>query len=170
MEPACLLTLGATGAAAYTDVRTGKVFNKLTYPALAAGLLLHLLPALGGRGLGFALGGIAAGAGVLLVPFLVGEFRRTPAVGGGDVKLLAVVGAFLGPRAAFHVLFYTCLVGMVWVVVLVAWRATDRSTEARPPMKLPFAVCIAAGVVWWLLAQQGPGAWPMGLELVACSP
>ena len=167
MEPATLITLGATSAAAYTDVRTGKVFNKLTYPALVAGCLLHALPLVGSRGLAFALGGVVAGAGVLLIPFLVGELRRVPAVGGGDVKLMAVVGAFLGPRAAFHVLFYTCLVGLVWVVALVAWRVTDTQRD-HPPMKLPFAVCIAVGVLWWLLAGHARAhGWPMGLELIA---
>ena len=85
------LALLATALAAAIDHRTGLIPNWLTLPALAAGLA--------GHGIVGGVGGLAASlVGALacaLVPWLL--FRKG-ALGGGDVKLFAALGALLGLR------------------------------------------------------------------------
>ena len=92
--------------AAITDWRKRKIYNWLTYPAVLVGLALHTIT--------FGLHGFAAGVvtaviviiiGLIILPF--GWF------GGGDIKLLAAIGATLGPAALFEIFFYSVLVGFV---------------------------------------------------------
>lgn len=78
-----------TAVAAVSDLRTRRLPNWLTVPAFAAGVVAHT--AMNGLpGLGFALLGFATGFGILLVLWLTGGG------GGGDVKLMGALGAWLG--------------------------------------------------------------------------
>ncbi|MFV1959997.1 MAG: prepilin peptidase, partial [Planctomycetota bacterium] len=79
------------GLAVWTDVRDGKVYNRLTYPAALLGLVLNATVRPPGVGLGQASLGLAVGFIPLFLAFAVGG------LGGGDVKLMGAVGAFLGP-------------------------------------------------------------------------
>ncbi len=79
-----------TAAAAVIDLRQHRIPNYLTVPAAVLGLLFHtFMPA--GEGVLYSLGGFAIGFGLLLLPWLLGGG------GMGDVKLLAALGAWLGP-------------------------------------------------------------------------
>ena len=74
---------------AYTDGTRSKIYNKVTFPAMLAGLLLHGV--FGGlSGLGWSLLGWAVGMGIQWIPFMLGLAKA------GDVKLLAGVGALKG--------------------------------------------------------------------------
>lgn len=77
------------GVAAVSDLRTRRLPNWLTVPAFAAAVLAHtVVNGLGG--LGFAMAGFATGFSILLVLWLIGGG------GGGDVKLMGALGAWLG--------------------------------------------------------------------------
>lgn len=84
--------------------------DALSLGGLGAGLALSLLP-------GFptplvALLGAALGFGVLLAVGVLGEWAfRKPAMGGGDMKMMAMVGAFLGPAGAMLTIFLGALAG-----------------------------------------------------------
>jgi prepilin peptidase CpaA len=78
-----------TLVAAVIDVRTRRIPNWFTVPVLAGGLIFHAVTA-GWGGLLTALGGFVTGFGILLVLWLMGGG------GGGDVKLMGAVGAWLG--------------------------------------------------------------------------
>ena len=108
--PALLLCccLAFAGVAAALDVRTGLIPNTLTLGGLGVGLVLHVAVHL----VDLASNGVvsAALAGVLnaflgvvtcgLAPYLL---FRVDAIGGGDVKLLAAVGAFVGPMLGLEI-------------------------------------------------------------------
>ena len=115
------------------DLRTGKVHNWLTYPAIAAGFLLHAGFGLAYGGLpGLADGVIASGAGFLLgfVPFLV--LFALIGTGGGDVKLMGAVGAI---AANAWVVIATAAYGLLlcWLAAVVVMISTGRvrTTIAR---------------------------------------
>lgn len=110
-------------AAAWSDLRYQRIPNPLVFPGALLALVLHtVLPAGNGflsdlpGGLGFlgALKGLALGLLAWLPFYLLGAMRA------GDVKLLAMVGAFLGPTEIWWALFFTLLAGgaLAFIVAL----------------------------------------------------
>jgi len=144
--------------AAQADVRTRKIPNRITFPAMLLALATHA--ALGGQqGLMASLAGLAVA--LALIP---GWLMRW--MGAGDVKLMAAAGAWLGwPQAAIALLATLVAGGVISVIVAarrrVLWTAvqgaalTGISTLARavspgpPPIttgiRFPFALAVLAG-------------------------
>jgi prepilin peptidase CpaA len=84
-----IIAVAVATAAAVVDHRRGTIPNSLTLPAIAFAVLGY--GAVGGfQAAGLSLGGAAVTA---LLPWLL---HRAGAVGGGDVKVLAAIGALLG--------------------------------------------------------------------------
>ncbi len=90
--------------AGYIDWRTFKIPNIITIPA-AVGALAYYGVGYGVSGLGFSLAGFGTGMLLLIIPYLAGG------MGGGDVKLLAMTGAFLGAKAVFIAFLFIAIVG-----------------------------------------------------------
>ncbi len=103
---------GFTTAAAISDLRTRRLPNWLTVPAFAAAVLTHT--AVNGlAGLGFSLLGFATGFGILLVLWLIGGS------GGGDVKLMGALGAWLGVSLTLTVFILSTLLAAVATAAVV---------------------------------------------------
>lgn len=151
----------ALAVSVVTDLKQRVIYNWVTFPAMLLGLGLAALER-GWPGLGWALVGLFLGGGLLLVPYIMGG------MGGGDVKLLAALGALGGPVFAVKVTLYACLAGGAASLAIMAatgnlaagarflWQALAHVVHLgqgppRPePLGLPgvpFAVCIAAGAV-----------------------
>jgi leader peptidase (prepilin peptidase)/N-methyltransferase len=76
------------------------------------GLLLAIAP--GGVTLTQSVVGAIVGFGLLYLAGLLGEWwLKKPAMGGGDIKMMAMVGAFLGPIGAILAIFLGALVGSI---------------------------------------------------------
>jgi len=126
-----VLVAAFTGAAMVLDLRTRRLPNWLTVSGLTTGLGFHLVTE-GWPGLQQSLSGLAIGLGALLVLWLLGGG------GGGDVKLMGAVGAWLGPALTVIVLV---LSGMLTVLghlgLLVAGRVQSPAERvdggAEPP-------------------------------------
>lgn len=97
-------------AIALIDARHYLIPDALSLGGLGAGLALSVLPGVP-TPLVAALGALL-GFGVLFVVGVVGEWAfRKPAMGGGDMKMMAMVGAFLGPAGAMLTIFLGALAG-----------------------------------------------------------
>ena len=97
---------------ALTDARTYIIPDEFTVGGAVMGLLLSFAP--GGLGIGRALLGAAVGFGLLYLAGMLGEWwLDKPAMGGGDIKMMAMVGAFLGPIGAILTIFLGALVGSI---------------------------------------------------------
>lgn len=112
--------LALVAGAAILDLRTRRIPNVLTVPALALALVLR-----GITGVDPFLGGLmAAGLAFLLcLPvFALGG------LGGGDVKLLTAVGAFLGMDRLWGALAVTAIAGGVFALVTILLRRRLKET------------------------------------------
>jgi prepilin peptidase CpaA len=106
--------------AAYIDWKDHRVPNWITFTGFAAGLVFHLLP--GGSGIGFALLGALVGLLTLIVPYALNG------MGAGDVKLMAAVGAWVGPAITIQAFVWIAIVGGVMGIggVLLNGRSRER--------------------------------------------
>ncbi|MDY7000943.1 MAG: A24 family peptidase [Thermodesulfobacteriota bacterium] len=113
-----LLLCGVLMVAAVTDIRGQRIPNLLTFPAMILAFSYHGMTQ-GPDGLLFSLTGFGLGLGVMLIPYFAGV------MGPGDVKLMAVVGAFLGASGAFNAFLLTSLFGGLYALtVLLAHFST----------------------------------------------
>lgn len=121
--------------------------DKLTLPGIALGLVAQwLLPS---GSLVAGLRGALVGAGLLLAIAGAWELLRgVEGMGLGDVKMLAMVGAFLGAGGVLLTLVLGTLAGSVVGLALVARRGTDLQAQ------LPFGVFLAAGGLVALFAGE----------------
>jgi len=95
---------------ALTDARTYIIPDQFTWGGLVMGLLLSLAPG-GISPLQSALGA-ALGFGLLYgIAVLGAAIFRKEAMGGGDIKMMAMVGAFLGPPGVLLTVFLGALFG-----------------------------------------------------------
>jgi prepilin peptidase CpaA len=156
------LIIGAL--ACLTDLRSARIPNVLTFTAVAAGILFHGL-APSGSGLPAALLGLAAGLLVFFPIFALG------AMGAGDVKLMAALGAWIGWQPVLQVALVGAIAGGVLAVALAMWRGYLRTAltniaalvrfwaiegikplpaltlEAGTGLRLPYALPIMVGLV-----------------------
>jgi len=129
---ATVLLLGLLGIAAATDVARHKIYNWTTYPGIVAALALNgagsvlvkvtdldpdwAADSLGWIGVGPSVFGFFACGLVLLVCYVLFN------VGGGDVKLMAMLGAFLGPDRGIEAMLWTFVLGGAMALVVLVWR------------------------------------------------
>lgn len=139
-----LVFVGVVVSLAAADLTRGLLPNALTAPATAAGLALSALADPGGWW-AYPAGALAVGGGLLVV-----AVASQGGMGMGDVKMGAMLGAFLGPYAALAVFLGACS-GAAVGVSLVAIGALDRGAG------LPFGVFMAFGALVSLFF--GPEIW-----------
>lgn len=108
----------------YTDLRNRRIYNVVVIPAALTGIIVHLLFS-GLEGCLFSLKGLAAGMGLLFIPFAMGGF------GAGDVKLMGAIGALKGPVFVVKAFLATGLIGGILAVLVLIKRKKLLSTLKR---------------------------------------
>ena len=106
--------------AAVTDLAVRKIPNVLILSGLLLAMILHLLTGQRWAPVSQWLAGVTAGFLLFLPLYLL------RGMAAGDVKLMAMVGAFVGPQAALHIAVLTYLIGGVMAVLALLgssrWR------------------------------------------------
>jgi prepilin peptidase CpaA len=169
--PAAATAVALLGAG--FDIKSRRIPNLITGPALLAGLLLHLSLD-GWRGL---LTSLSAGLICGLI-FLI--FYMAGGMGAGDVKLITAVGCLAGLSNAAYLLILTSLAGGVMGVAFALMRGRLKQTLLnvgaladhhkqhgltphpehnvlnQSTLRLPYGVAIAAGstITFYLLGIQ----------------
>jgi leader peptidase (prepilin peptidase)/N-methyltransferase len=135
-----LLLLSSCIALLAIDAEFQLLPDAITLPGTAIGLALAAFP--GGRSFLSALLGAAIGAGALwLVRFVYEKLQGVEGMGLGDVKMLGMVGAFLGPWGVLLTVLLGSVAGSVIGLAMLAIRRGDMKT------RLPFGVFLALGAM-----------------------
>src|SRR4029079_9951931 len=129
--------------------------NAITLPGIAIGLALS---AFAPPGLQNALIGAALGAGVLYA-IATGYYlvRKEEGMGMGDVKMLAMIGAFLGWQAVMLTLVLSSFAGALTGLVLVV------TSRGNMRYALPFGTFLALGALVAMLSGDAIVGWYLGM-------
>lgn len=177
LDPRTGVLMALLIAAAVIDWKTLRIPNWLTLGGIVTAFVVNAVAAASPwSGLGSATAGLAVGLLLLLPLWLV------RILGAGDVKLMAMVGAFVGPWAALNSTLYAAIAGGI-VALLVALskgslgrlvqnvhfllsvvltpaggmlRNSGNSTSTGMPSigRLPYGICICLGSAAYLIARQ----------------
>jgi leader peptidase (prepilin peptidase)/N-methyltransferase len=137
------------------DLEHHLLLDVITLPGIVVGLAFSLLLP---PGIQSAIIGVLVGGGVL---WLIGEayyrYAGEEGMGGGDVKMLAMIGAFLGWKLAVLTLVFSSLAGSLVGLLVIATR--------RGGMKyaLPYGTFLAIGALVASLFGDQIVAWYTGL-------
>lgn len=110
-------------ACAAIDWDKGIIPNRITYPGIILGLSLSYLTV----GLPSAFLGALLFGGIFFLAAIISR----GGMGGGDVKLALLIGAFTGLQGAALAFILTSLIGGVWAVYLLLSRKAGRKTAIR---------------------------------------
>lgn len=102
-------------SAVYTDLRYGKIYNKITMPCIAIGIALSTISG-GGTGLLSSLAAVVLVLGIYLM------LASLAGIGGGDIKLLMAVGALMGVHFVGWSMLMTAVIGGLMALALMARR------------------------------------------------
>ncbi|MCK8827969.1 prepilin peptidase [Natroniella acetigena] len=127
--------------ASVIDFKQQIIPNQINYFGIGAGLIFSVL--FNHISLFSSLLGIVAAGGVLLLLAVV-----SGGMGMGDVKFLAMIGSFLGPRLALYSLFVGSLLGSVVLLPLMIAGIKDRKD------RIPFGPLITLGAVMVILGGE----------------
>lgn len=153
--------------AAWCDARFGRIPNELVFSGIAIALVQNAVAPLHGGGLLWSLAGLGVGLALLL------PFYLLRAMGAGDVKLMAMAGAFLGFPDALYAGLASFVAGGLLSLILLAKNGGLRTglvnllalargrldglrlgAGAASAGTLPYGVAIAAGTIGYLVARQ----------------
>jgi leader peptidase (prepilin peptidase)/N-methyltransferase len=131
--------------------------NAITVPGIVVGVFFSLfLP----PGLMASLAGVALGGGLLwLIAEVWMRLRGVEAMGFGDVKMLAMIGAFLGLKLVILTFVLSSLIGGVVGAIVIASRRGELSTAVPFGTMLAAAALVASlrgdEIVRWYLSIYG---------------
>ena len=164
MSASQYIAIGIALIACVTDVRSRRIPNVLTFGGALAGVAFHAMNG-GLTGSLQSITGWAAGVAVFFLPFALGG------MGAGDVKLVAALGAWLGPADTVTLAIHSVLIaGVAAVLVSIRhaylrqalanvarllhyWRAAglrplaEVSLDSGKGPRLAYAVPVFAGLV-----------------------
>jgi prepilin peptidase CpaA len=143
-----VMTIGLSASA--FDVTTKRIPNALTFTAAVCALVFHV--ATGGLpGLGSSALGLAAGLAIFFPIFALGG------MGAGDVKLLACLGAWLGPLDVLRTGVFGAIAGGVVAMVVMVLRGYARQALTNIWFLLSHWRVVGVGPVSELTLEHGRG-------------
>lgn len=148
--PFYLALVSSLIALTFIDLDHQIIPDEITLPGIPIGLIAGALfvqdPFLRGNLLGLKASAIGSAAGFGLF-YLVAVLSRG-GMGGGDIKLMAMLGAFMGWKSVLLTTFAGSLLGSVLGIFLMAFKGKGRKT------KIPFGPFLAAGALITLFWGQ----------------
>ena len=140
----------------FIDLEHQIIPDIISLPGIAAGLIASIfIPAIS---IVDSIAGILVGGGTLLaVAWGYYLFTKREGMGGGDVKLLAMIGAFLGWKCIPLVIFLSAAAGSIIGIIIIALNHGNRRSA------IPYGPFLAAGAVTYLFAGEKLMQWYINL-------
>ena len=104
------------------------------------------------------LGILLGGGSLLLVAYSYQRLTGKEGMGGGDIKLLAMMGAFLGWKAVPFIIFASSLIGSLIGVSIMFFQKKDSK------LAIPFGPYLAFGAVLYIFYGKPLIRWYLGLS------
>jgi prepilin peptidase CpaA len=128
----CAVLVPGILLASWIDYSQRRVPNWLNLALIVAGFAVQVFYS-GAAGLTTGALGLLTGFGLLIVPWLM------HGMGAGDVKLMAAIGVWLGPKLTFYSFALGAVIGGLAAVVMIV--STGRLQMACANMSLILAKC-----------------------------
>ena len=129
----------------------------ISLPGVGIGLLASLvLPHL--KFLNSLTGVLLGGGSLFLVATLYQWFFKREGMGGGDVKLLAMVGAFLGWKAVILTILFSSFIGSITGIIFIAVKGRDLKYA------IPFGPFLSLGAVLSLFLGEEIVRWYLSIH------
>ncbi|MBU8932409.1 MAG: prepilin peptidase [candidate division Zixibacteria bacterium] len=138
--------------------------DSITLPGMIVGLAVSMRP--DGIGILSAIIGLVAGGGSLYLVALLGDWLfKKESMGGGDIKMAGMLGAFLGWQKVIFVFFGSAAIGLVVSLAVMCFSSRLRETRM-----IPFGPFLASAAVvaiifgdriihWYLVTVVGVTPW-----------
>jgi leader peptidase (prepilin peptidase)/N-methyltransferase len=167
---AVMLKFGATPSAAlmfvfiaalivitFIDIDTQRIFDIITLPGILLGIAASFfLPHISFRD---ALIGMLAGGGILYaIAWAYLTLKKREGMGGGDIKLLAMIGAFIGWQGVVMTIFIGSFAG---TIVGGLQMILGRRFDGR--LRIPFGPFLAIGAVTYVFYGDALFYWYLNL-------
>jgi len=140
----------------FIDIEHQIIPDEISLGGILAGFAFSfVLPWLGW--LDSLIGIVAGGGSLLLVAYGYQLFTGKEGMGGGDIKLLAMMGAFLGWQAIPFIIFFSSLAGSIFGLTLMMIQKKDSK------LAIPFGPYLVFGAVLYIFYGRQIILWYLSL-------
>lgn len=136
----------------FIDLYHRLILDKLTIPLFIIGLGFSFIPDMDIKFLNAIMTGLGIMALMLVIAWLFEKIKKVDGMGGGDIKLLAAMGTFLG---AINLSFVVLFASIIAVIALVINRNKDKY--------VPYGPFLAISTFLWLLFGNHFLDWYLGI-------
>ncbi|MBN2372752.1 prepilin peptidase [bacterium] len=140
-------------AIAFIDIEHLIIPDRISLPGIVLGFLISFLPFMHVGRIDSLIGIFLCGGAFYLVDKISLLVWKREGMGGGDMKLIAMVGAFLGWRGGVVTIFLASLLGSIWGILMIILKKKGRMDT------IPFGpfICLGALIsllygremIWW---------------------
>lgn len=140
----------------FIDLEHQIIPDSITLPGIVVGFLVSFfIPSHGW--LNSLLGILAGGGSLLLVAYGYQLIAKRDGMGGGDIKLLAMMGAFFGWKAILFIVFAASLLGSVIGISIMLAKKKDST------LAIPFGPYLASGAILYIFYGKRLIYWYLNL-------
>jgi len=148
-----LFFTGALIAIAFIDLEHKIIPDVISLPGIGVGLIFSFFPSAGISPVDALIGAVGGGSFLLLVGVVFEKWTGREGMGGGDIKLLAMIGAWMGWKALPFIVLLSSLTGaVIGVVSLLIAKQGMRS-------RIPFGPFLALGALGFLFFGDEIALW-----------
>ena len=141
----------------FIDIEHQIIPDEISLPGIVIGFVLSFFLQ-GHSWLNSLLGILLGGGSLLAVAYLYQRLTGKEGMGGGDIKLLAMMGAFLGWKAVPFIVFASSLVGSLFGITIMLLQKKDSK------LAIPFGPYLAFCAVLYIFYGESLIRWYLGLS------